>query len=775
MGNSKVIYGGETVIDLTEDTVTPDKLARGTTAHNAAGDLIAGTATEVDLVQETGNSETAVMSQKAVTKELDGLSEEIADEVTARGNAIAEVKSQIGQLQSGNELVSVPSYWEAPIAEAIAKVREIQNTGGNNVFHFIHFTDMHYKAGGTNYTNNIGAVARKLMDALGIPLIIGTGDITESSAAASSAQIDADVSEAFATFEVAGLENLLYCKGNHDGAWGAKATYGVNYAMIQHPKKLWNRLYRWQAKDFRRVFSDDGSYYYVDNIPQKVRYIVLNSHWADYSNITDADYDSQATEYNTQKNINYGDAQAEWLATVALDFKGEDGWHVVVPTHAPMWNKFNGVSKNYMNVQYAGTNNASTIRNILMAFYNKTSVEYRTGKSVDFSNVGESCTIAGVWCGHCHTDFICKHDEAGTGTDIPFPIVSTTSAGHVNSSYEEDFGMPVTTRTLNSATETAFDIVSINKATKRIYTTRIGAGNDRSTFYGDAVTHSVSISGTGITSATYKVIEGENLTVTLVATDGYNLPSSVAISGNYGSYTFSNGVLTITNVQGDCAVTGTGTVATKTLTSISATYSGGSVPVGTAVTSLTGITVTGHYSDGSTGIVTGYTLSGSISTAGNNTVTISYGGKTTTITVVGTAVEPSVPNVVLNTNVFDSTADGFMDNSRFSSSAASNGYIGTGTTQFVTNYIRIDKGMYLNVDVPGSATQVTTTIGGYMLAYDKDKNRIGTYTGLSGTVSNNKWKYQVNIDNVAYIRLSPYKTANSGITVANCNIVVTES
>ena len=139
-------------------------------------------------------------------------------------------------------------------------------------------------------------------------------------------------------------------------------------------------------------------------------------------------------------------------------------------------------------------------------------------------------------------------------------------------------------------------------------------------------------------------------------------------------------------------------------------------------------------------------------------------------------VVQGVPNVVLDTNVFDKTADGFMDNSRISSSAgASAGYIGTATNAFLTNYIRIDKGMYLNMDVPGTQTQVSSAVGGYMLSYDENKNLIGTYTSLSGTVSNHKWKYQVNVDGVKYIRLAPYKTANSGITVDNCNIVVTTS
>ena len=45
MGRSKIDYFGETLIDLTGDSVTPDKLWAGTTAHNAAGDPIVGTMT----------------------------------------------------------------------------------------------------------------------------------------------------------------------------------------------------------------------------------------------------------------------------------------------------------------------------------------------------------------------------------------------------------------------------------------------------------------------------------------------------------------------------------------------------------------------------------------------------------------------------------------------------------------------------------------------------------------------------------------------------------
>ena len=45
MGISKVVYGGNTLIDLTGDTVTADKLLKGITAHGKDGEAVTGTCT----------------------------------------------------------------------------------------------------------------------------------------------------------------------------------------------------------------------------------------------------------------------------------------------------------------------------------------------------------------------------------------------------------------------------------------------------------------------------------------------------------------------------------------------------------------------------------------------------------------------------------------------------------------------------------------------------------------------------------------------------------
>lgn len=46
MAVNKVIYNGKTLIDITGDTVTADKLFKGATAHKADGTAIVGTYTE---------------------------------------------------------------------------------------------------------------------------------------------------------------------------------------------------------------------------------------------------------------------------------------------------------------------------------------------------------------------------------------------------------------------------------------------------------------------------------------------------------------------------------------------------------------------------------------------------------------------------------------------------------------------------------------------------------------------------------------------------------
>ena len=126
--------------------------------------------------------------------------------------------------------------------------------------------------------------------------------------------------------------------------------------------------------------------------------------------------------------------------------------------------------------------------------------------------------------------------------------------------------------------------------------------------------------------------------------------------GNYLAYTTADGGSKWTELISILrnGSSGGGSGETVTLQSISATYTGGDVAVGTALTDLTGITVTAHYSDGSTATITDYTLSGTIA-EGSNTITVSYGGKTTTFTVTGVVETPEILYQLPSATVFDGT------------------------------------------------------------------------------------------------------------------------
>lgn len=159
-----------------------------------------------------------------------------------------------------------------------------------------------------------------------------------------------------------------------------------------------------------------------------------------------------------------------------------------------------------------------------------------------------------------------------------------------------------------------------------------------------------------------------------------------------------------------------------TLSSISATYTGSDVPVGTALTDLTGITVTGHYSDGSTANITGFTLSGEI-VVGSNTITVSYGGKTTTFTVTGVA--ESSGTVTVNLADIATPVDGYKMYRNYypnGTSASNHSYftindVKAGDILVSTMPNSTTGSIFLGVDSDGNANDLSFTAGDFVDNY----------------------------------------------------------
>lgn len=91
---NKVIYGGRTLIDLTGDTVSPDKLLTGVTAHDKSGAAIEGTCTrDVDSTDATVSEAEILFGKTAYARgaKLTGTMPNkgaIAEKITTKAQAV---------------------------------------------------------------------------------------------------------------------------------------------------------------------------------------------------------------------------------------------------------------------------------------------------------------------------------------------------------------------------------------------------------------------------------------------------------------------------------------------------------------------------------------------------------------------------------------------------------------------------------------------------------------------------------------------------------------
>lgn len=69
MAVSKVIYAGKTLIDLSGDSITPEKVVAGYTAHDASGAAITGTAGITATDDGAGNVTVVVTGLSGISVE----------------------------------------------------------------------------------------------------------------------------------------------------------------------------------------------------------------------------------------------------------------------------------------------------------------------------------------------------------------------------------------------------------------------------------------------------------------------------------------------------------------------------------------------------------------------------------------------------------------------------------------------------------------------------------------------------------------------------------
>lgn len=121
MGVSRVDFDGETLVDLTGDTVTPQSLLSGYSAHNKAGELIEGLAvipTKVSelkndskFITETGDSsKTTVTFEQAVKRANVNSGDDLSTAFSKLSKFCNDLKPHAFSAPSSDLLTTVPGF-----------------------------------------------------------------------------------------------------------------------------------------------------------------------------------------------------------------------------------------------------------------------------------------------------------------------------------------------------------------------------------------------------------------------------------------------------------------------------------------------------------------------------------------------------------------------------------------------------------------------------------------------------------------------------------------
>ena len=346
-------------------------------------------------------------------------------------DVIESIQEDIKELKENKSEIDIPSFWQDAVNECIANIKNLQQ--GKNCVTFPFFSDNHQRNG------YAGRLIAHIMKECHIPYCFYGGDSISSGTIADEAtMIKQD--KAFDD-SMSYIPNGRFCRavGNHDGYW----YDGTNKHHYKR-NNVYELFLREESVAQNKHYGDDGTYYYVDEIASKVRFIVLN---------TNAEEFSAGNEIIDENQVN-------WLKNKALSLDDE-GWAVVIISHHPISNSY-----------HADISNAADVISDI-----KTS-------GVD---------VIGWFSGHVHRDRMTTYLLTGgndttegtpSSTKLGFTQVTITS-DNTERAYKNDDGS--TSSTYHEVAEDnqshAIDFVTINRDTRTVNLTRLGIGDNRSFTY----------------------------------------------------------------------------------------------------------------------------------------------------------------------------------------------------------------------------------------------------------------------------------------------------
>ena len=360
--------------------------------------------------------------------------------------AIEELNRRAGLINSGDPTPLLPAYWQDYLEEKAAVLHTRHQAYGHNCFSFPVLTDVHLDANLGKYS---AMAAAALMARCDMPWALCLGDlVSESGSAEDADQSFADAEEFLAPIR----GKLLQTQGSRDGIWGS----GHNLT----PQKLHSLIYRKAGLAGALHFDSEGCGYYVDDVSNKVRYILLNSHRNTY-----AENEDGTARYGTAEFFRFGQSQYD-LVVEALGSVPGDDWCVISASHAPLNDAYAE--------QFGGAEGDHVLMRKLLAAYKKKTAfsgSFAGTYGDDAVSVTADFTAArGRYIAHFSG---CTHADS-SGMFDGIRVVTTRCDARAEPSQNK-----YAERESGTTTEQSFDVVTVIRDSGSIQILKIGAGTNR--------------------------------------------------------------------------------------------------------------------------------------------------------------------------------------------------------------------------------------------------------------------------------------------------------
>ena len=458
-----------------------------------------------------------------------------------------EIKEYVKADLEGGKL---PDYWEAYLPAKIETINNLHSEGGKDCFSFPLITDIHIRQNLGKYS---GLLIRKILDECYLPFALCVGDVVNRGSG-SDTHMETDFVDVETLFKPI-RDRLLQTQGNHDGSWGYQDYngdgtidyYGYNFT----PEKLHSLIYRKVGLVGDCHFDTSGTGYWIDDVSNKVRYIILNTHNNPYE-----EDETGLAVYNNMSKFKLQQSQFD-LVIDAVSTVPDNDWGVLTASHIPLNHLSNSADSNST---YA---NLVLMAKVLNAYRTKTTFNgsYAGQYGYDAITVNVDFTSAkGEYIAH-----FAGHTHIDSATVFNGISIFTTRCDGKNE--PSDSGL---TKTKGTVTEQSFDVFTVNRKEKKIYVTKIGAGDKRYWDYGNGTTFDPAITiynitttlnnCSGITGNATNIGEGNTEILTFTANEGYELPENVTVTGATYNWAQSTGILTISNPTSNVTISITATI-----------------------------------------------------------------------------------------------------------------------------------------------------------------------------------------------------------------------